>query len=67
MKKSRLDSFDRAIIHFLYNYGIANTNEISDQTKMSWQTAQIHLLSLNKRGYIKRKVIGKLVFWELVQ
>jgi DNA-binding Lrp family transcriptional regulator len=66
MKKSRLDSFDRAIIHYLYHVnGTANTNEIAEQTKMSWQTAQVHLLKLLRFGYIKKVIIGKILFWEL--
>jgi DNA-binding transcriptional ArsR family regulator len=61
----RLDHFDREIIHFLGNRGESNTNEISENLKISWATTNIHLNKLKKMGYVKSNRDGGIIYWEL--
>jgi Mn-dependent DtxR family transcriptional regulator len=61
----RLDHFDREIIHFLGNRGDSNTNEISENLKISWATSQIHLKKLVRMGYVSSYKTNKIITWKL--
>lgn len=63
--KNRLDNIDKQIIHFLGNRGNANTNEISENLKISWATANKHLRKLNIKGYVIKEKQGELIIWSL--
>jgi len=63
---TRLDHYDRSIIHFLGKRGESNANEISENLKISWATTSNHLKKLKKMGYvIHSKKKGESIIWSL--
>ena len=65
LEKMVLDHYDKMIIHFLGNRGKSNTNEIAENLKISWKTANEHLYKLNQLGFVNTMKIGKIVYWIL--
>jgi len=65
----RLDYYHKMIIHFLGNRRIANTNEVAENLKISWATANKKLHQLHHYGYVSRVKSRSLrnYDWELTR
>ena len=60
-----LDPIDKQIIHYLYNYDKATTNQIAEGINISWKTALIHTAKLAHFKFLKRITENKQSYWVL--
>lgn len=62
----RLDSYDRAILRFLYKKKRGyNANQIAESLNISWNTVGVHLRKLRNMGFLIAKKEGKYWYWYL--
>lgn len=63
----KIDHTDRVILHYLIIHKKVwhNTNEIADNTKISWATAREHLEHLTDKGYVIKGQKGKTILWKV--
>ena len=62
---TRLDQYDKRIIHFLGHRGPSNTNYIAEELEISWATVLSHLKRLKIKGFVDYERKGETMIWKL--